>query len=181
MLTRGAGPQVPEFISSLPCRVPNRARCTPCESLRRRGTQAGRGNAPFSSLQCKQKPKRTKFQSSYSSPGATAPGRGADGGTDTSRGTGGQGDSWLAAVQRVQGTAGTRWQSHKAMALQPPAAACESPEPVVPHLSLSTSQRGQASPSGTAAVLYVQPGWGGIIYGVPGLPPWGCGPRTSPG
>lgn len=35
----------------------------------------------------------------------------------------------------------------------------------MPRLSLSTSQRGQASPSGTAAVLYVQPGWGGSFMG----------------
>lgn len=51
------------------------------------------------------------------------------------------------------------------MALQPPAAACESPELAVPRLSLSTSQRGQDSPSGTVAVLYVQPGWGGNHLG----------------
>lgn len=53
------------------------------------GDLAGRGSAPFSSLQCKQKPKRTKFQSSYSSPGTMAEGGGA--GTVTCGGMGGSG------------------------------------------------------------------------------------------
>lgn len=71
--------------------VPNWAR-------RMAGDLAGRGSAPFSSLQCKQKPKRTKFQSSYSSPGTIAEGGGV--GTVTCGGMGGSGmghgSTWCA-------------------------------------------------------------------------------------
>lgn len=68
------GPEPPalELIASC-CIQPQMGPGGPCWEAR---DPEGRGNAPFSSLQCKQKPKRTKFQSSYSSPGATAPGGG---------------------------------------------------------------------------------------------------------
>lgn len=101
---------------------------------------------------------------------------------DRGTGTGGQ----LAAVQRVQGAAvsGGSEERGSGAVKRWPYSLRLLPARVrswLCRLSLSTSQRGQASPSSTAAMLYVQPGWGGERGGGPGLPPWGHGPRASPG